>query len=107
MSEWLGFAKSGRFTGSPDDQSDGFIHLSTGPQLAGTLKRHFAGTGLAVLAEIEASGLGGALRYEPSRDGALFPHLYADLKSASVGRAARLQESDRRFMVPDWVEGQG
>ena len=65
------------------DAQDGFIHLSTGPQVAATLARHFAGEqGLWLLA-VPTGGLD-ALRWEPSRAGALFPHLYRALRAADV-----------------------
>jgi uncharacterized protein (DUF952 family) len=74
---------NGRFEGSADDRRDGFIHLSSADQLEGTLAKHFAGQeDLAVLA-VDSESLGERLQWEPSRGGALFPHLYGplDLKS--------------------------
>ena len=78
---------SGAFHGSAQDLRDGFIHLSAREQVPGTIERHFAGeTGLVVL-EIDAARLGDALRWEPSRDGVPFPHLYGVLMlDAVVGR---------------------
>ena len=77
-SEWQEAQKQGAVAGSPDDLRDGFIHLSTRSQLAGTLNRHFAGeTGLVIL-ELAADCLDD-VKWEPSRDGALFPHLYGVL----------------------------
>jgi uncharacterized protein (DUF952 family) len=69
----------GRFAGSPDDLRDGFIHLSTAGQLAGTLERHFAGQGDVQLCAVDVDALGDQVRWEESRGGALFPHLYGDL----------------------------
>ncbi len=82
--QWNRLQQEGAWTGSPDDQRDGFIHLSTADQTAGTLARHFNGqTGLvAVRVSIEA--LGETLRWERSRGGALFPHLYAPLEMGAV-----------------------
>lgn len=74
----------GRFEGSADDRRDGFIHLSARDQLAGTLAKHFAGRDELVLLALDPDSLGGDLRWEPSRDGALFPHLYAPLDLAWV-----------------------
>jgi uncharacterized protein (DUF952 family) len=85
-SEWLEAQTQGVFRGSATDLGDGFIHLSTQEQLAGTLDRHFAGeTGLIVL-EVAADRLGADLKWEPSRDGALFPHLYGVLRLDAVIR---------------------
>ena len=82
--QWAAMQAAGRFEGSADDRRDGFIHLSAKEQVEGTLARHFAGaTGLVVLA-VDDAALGDALRWEPSRGGALFPHLYAPLKMDDV-----------------------
>ncbi|MBL8551558.1 MAG: DUF952 domain-containing protein [Hyphomonadaceae bacterium] len=72
------------FEGSADDRRDGFIHLSTGAQVAGTLKAHFRGENDLLLLEIDAASLGPALKWEPSRGGALFPHLYGALPLSAV-----------------------
>jgi len=81
---WEAARTSGRFEGSAVDQQDGFIHFSTAGQAQETARRHFAGqAGLVVLA-VEACDLGAALRWEPSRGGELFPHLYGPLAAALV-----------------------
>ena len=69
----------GRFEGSADDARDGFIHLSAGHQVAGTLAKYFAGQRDLLLLAIDPDSLGEALRWEKSRGGELFPHLYAPL----------------------------
>jgi uncharacterized protein (DUF952 family) len=74
----------GAFPGSPDDVRDGFIHLSTREQLDTTIERHFAGERELVVLEIDAAALSADLRWEPSRGGALFPHLYAELPMSAV-----------------------
>jgi uncharacterized protein (DUF952 family) len=76
--EWAAFQAYGQFLGSADDLKDGFVHLSTAGQLEGTLERHFAGVRGLVIAEV---GVGDdpALRWEASRGGQLFPHLYRAL----------------------------
>ena len=74
----------GHFHGSADDARDGFIHLSDGSQLAGTLATHFAGQEGLVLVALDPARLGAALKWEPSRGGALFPHLYAPLDLAAM-----------------------
>ena len=72
------------YTGSPVDRADGFIHFSTAAQAQETAARHFRGQAGLVVLEIEADDLGDALKWEPSRGGALFPHLYAALDPALV-----------------------
>ncbi|HEU0016949.1 MAG TPA: DUF952 domain-containing protein [Methyloceanibacter sp.] len=69
----------GRFEGSADDARDGFIHLSAGRQVAGTLAKYFAGQHDLVLLAIDPDRLGENLRWEKSRGGELFPHLYGPL----------------------------
>lgn len=86
--EWQKFEADGRFVGAPVDLADGYIHMSTSDQLDGTLEKHFAGQEGLVIAEIDLSDFGDALRWELSRGGALFPHLYAELPISSV-RAVR------------------
>jgi uncharacterized protein (DUF952 family) len=81
---WQEAEKAGVFTGAPVDLADGFIHFSTAAQVAETAARHFAGQSDLVLAAIDAGALGAALRYEPSRGGALFPHLYGTLPLSAV-----------------------
>ena len=75
---------AGAFAGAPVDVADGFIHFSTADQVRETAARHFAGQADLVLAAIDADALGAALRYEPSRGGALFPHLYGTLPLSAV-----------------------
>ena len=76
---WRAAEDAGAFAGSPIDRGDGFIHFSTAAQAAETAARHFSGQADLVLVAVEAEALGDALRYEPSRGGALFPHLYGPL----------------------------
>lgn len=78
-SEWDAATAAGRYKGSADDLRDGFIHLSTGPQLAGTAAKFFRGQRNLLLVAFRSEDLGPALVWEPSRGGELFPHLYADL----------------------------
>jgi uncharacterized protein (DUF952 family) len=81
---WREAEAAGRFTGAPVDHADGFIHFSTAAQARETAARHFAGQDDLVLVAVEADALGPALRYEPSRGGDLFPHLYGDLPLGAV-----------------------
>jgi uncharacterized protein (DUF952 family) len=82
--EWAAAEGDGIFRGSPNDQRDGFIHFSTAAQLPGTVEKYFAAQPGLVLIAINADALGAALKWEPSRGGALFPHLYGDLSLAAV-----------------------
>jgi uncharacterized protein (DUF952 family) len=79
VSEWQHAAASGQYSGSADDVRDGFIHLSSRFQLPETLEKHFKGKTDLVLIAFEADKLGAALKWETSRGGALFPHLYGNL----------------------------
>jgi len=83
-SAWQAAEAAGRFDGAAIDLADGFIHFSTAAQVAETAAKHFAGQSDLVLVAVTAERLGAALRYEPSRGGALFPHLYAPLDLADV-----------------------
>lgn len=85
--EWAAAQAAGRFLGSAIDLDDGYIHLSTAAQAQETARRHFAGLADLVVLEVEGDDLGEALRWEPSRGGDLFPHLYGPLAAADV-RAA-------------------
>jgi uncharacterized protein (DUF952 family) len=76
---WAEAISSGSFRGSPLDLADGFIHFSTAAQVRDTAAKHFAGVEDLVLVAVDADVLGTALEWEPSRGGALFPHLYAPL----------------------------
>jgi len=81
---WQQAEGAGRFTGAPVDLADGFIHFSTAAQVRETAAKHFAGAADLVLVAVDAAALGEALVFEPSRGGALFPHLYADLPMSAV-----------------------
>jgi uncharacterized protein (DUF952 family) len=81
---WRKAELAGSFRGAPIDASDGFIHFSTVAQVVETAARHFARVDNLVLVAVDAPALGGALRWEPSRGGDLFPHLYAALPLAAV-----------------------
>ncbi|MDX8462188.1 DUF952 domain-containing protein [Mesorhizobium humile] len=76
---WREAERNGRFIGAPIDIADGFIHFSTAGQVRETAARHFAGQSDLLLIAIDGAKLGDALKYEVSRGGALFPHLYAPL----------------------------
>ena len=82
--DWMAAKASGRYRGSALDRTDGFIHFSSGAQAQETARRHFAGQDDLVVLAVEADDLGPALRWEASRGGDLFPHLYAHLDTALV-----------------------
>jgi uncharacterized protein (DUF952 family) len=76
---WSDAMITGAFNGSPLDISDGFIHFSTAAQVRDTATKHFSGVPDLLLVAVSASALGDALKWEPSRGGDLFPHLYGPL----------------------------
>lgn len=82
--EWRTAVAEGRYEGSAVDRADGYIHMSTEAQLAETARRHYAGRHGLVLLTVDLGGLGGALAWEPSRGGDLFPHLYGPLPVSAV-----------------------
>ena len=81
---WCEAEAAGRFTGAQIDREDGSIHFSTAERVAEAEARHFAGQDDLLLVAVEADALGGDLRYEPSRGGDLFPHLYGPLPLSAV-----------------------
>jgi uncharacterized protein (DUF952 family) len=97
--EWRRAEAAGVFLGAAVDRADGYIHFSTAPQAAETAAKWFAGRDDLVLAAIEAEALGPALRWEPARGGALFPHLYGSLPLSAVRwtRALPLGADGRHF----------
>ncbi len=99
---WQEAQRSGVFHGSEVDLRDGYIHFSTAEQAVETAAKHFAGERDLVLLEIEADALGQALKWEPSRGGALFPHLYAPLDVKLARRADPLPlGDDGRHVFPE------
>lgn len=82
--EWADLRETGETLGAPIDLADGYIHFSTAEQAAETVAKHFAGQDDLMLAAIEVERLGDALKWEVSRGGAEFPHLYAPLRLSAV-----------------------
>ncbi len=104
--EWQHAVKSGTYGGSADDVRDGFIHLSAATQLAATLRRHFAGQANLMIVAFDSAGLGELLRWEVSRGGQLFPHLYADLPAAAaIAEATVVQAADGSHLLPISIPG--
>jgi uncharacterized protein (DUF952 family) len=99
---WRLAEQSGLYRGSQADARDGFIHFSTAAQLAGTMAKHFAGHRDLLLVAADADALGAALKWEPSRGGELFPHLYAALPLAAVRWTKPVpDEAGGRRVVPE------
>jgi uncharacterized protein (DUF952 family) len=82
--EWDAFRAAGETAGAPVDLADGYIHFSTAAQVAETAARHFATESDLVLVAVKADQLTDALKWEASRGGALFPHLYRSLRLTDV-----------------------
>jgi len=82
--EWEAAAPAGAYAGAPIDLADGYIHLSTQDQVEETARRHFAGRSGLSLLTVDLTRLGDAVVWEPSRGGALFPHIYGVLPNSAV-----------------------
>jgi uncharacterized protein (DUF952 family) len=87
---WREAQALGAFRGAPIDRADGYIHFSAGDQVRETAAKHFAGQRDLLLVSIDSQKLGSALKWEKSRGGALFPHLYAPLDLGAVVAVAEL-----------------
>ena len=87
---WAQAEKTGAFSGAPVDIADGYIHLSTQEQVRETAAKHFARQTDLLLVSVNAAALGDGLKYEVSRGGALFPHLYATLPMTAVAKVEPL-----------------
>ena len=99
---WRQAERAGVFRGAPLDARDGFIHLSSPTQVRATAAKHFAGIGDLLLIAVDAGALGNALKWEVSRGGDLFPHLYGDLPLAAVLWVKPLPlGSDQRHVFPE------
>lgn len=92
--EMAALEADGRFAGAPVDLADGYIHMSTAAQLDETVAKHFAGKTDLSVAAVDLSVLGAALRWEPSRGGQLFPHLYGDLTLDAVLAYGPMERED-------------
>jgi uncharacterized protein (DUF952 family) len=99
--EWDAARRGGSYPGSSQDAADGFIHFSTATQIVVSAAKHRAGQGDLVIIEVDPAALGAALRWEPSRGGELFPHLYGPLPVSAVRRTAPLPLGpDGRHVFP-------
>lgn len=82
--EWQSAQTAGKYPGSSQDQADGFIHFSTAAQVVGSAAKHRAGQAGLLLLRVDPAKLGPALKWEASRGGQLFPHLYGELSVGAV-----------------------
>lgn len=104
--EWEAALAAGRYDGSSQDRADDFIHFSTAAQVAASAAKHRAGQAGLVLLAVDADALGAALRWEPARGGALFPHLYGPLPPEAVRRTEELLLGpDGRHLFPPLDSG--
>ena len=95
------FEQCGSFKGSPVDLADGFIHMSTAGQLDETVNRHFSDQNRLFVLTVDLAALGDAVKWEPSRGGAMFPHLYGALpKSAVIAHGQLARAPDGSIIVP-------
>jgi uncharacterized protein (DUF952 family) len=96
---------SGAFPHMPIDDSDGFLHFSTAAQLGDTLRLYFAGQRQVMLIAVRTAGLGAALRWEPSRGGDLFPHVYGALGLEALEQSEPVDvAADGSVTLPAWVQ---
>jgi uncharacterized protein (DUF952 family) len=101
-SAWREAERQGTYRGSADDVRDGFIHFSTAAQVDGTARKHFHGQTALFLVEVEADALGEPLRWERSRNGELFPHLYGELDLGTVTSVHQIHtRADGSHDVPE------
>ena len=99
--EWAALERDGETTGAPVDVADGFVHFSTAEQAAETAAKHFASEdGLKLLA-CDAEAMGGDLKWEVSRGGALFPHLYRVLRTGDILWVRDLPLKNGKHIFPD------
>lgn len=99
--EWADMKATGHTLGAPIDRQDGFVHFSTAAQVVETAARHFAGEEHLTLVTADTALMGEALRWEVSRGGAEFPHLYATFTMDHVVEAVPLPLGDNGHAFPD------
>ena len=101
---WAEAEAAGVFLGAAIDLKDGYIHFSTASQVRTTAKLHFAGQKDLLLIAVDPAKLSADLKYEASRGGALFPHLYGPLPLAAAAKVSEMPlDVDGAHMVPDWL----
>lgn len=99
--QWAGFQKEGTFLGSPVDLADGYIHMSCAAQLKETMDKWYADQSAVAVLQISATEITADLKYEVSRGGAEFPHLFADLPMTAVGQVWLVSPVNGAYRLPD------
>ena len=105
--EWAELEREGVFRGSPLDRADGFIHFSRAGQVKGTLARHYADAHRVVVAEVETAPLIDFMRWEESRGGELFPHLYGTFERDHVRRWWEVERANAGWALPELAGEEG
>mgnify|MGYP003654627096 FL=1 len=104
---WAAVMMAGVFHGEPHDIADGFIHLSAAGQVEGTLLKHYNDHPRLILAEIDLEALGDSVKWETSRGGALFPHVYGDIPASAVRGVRHVRRNEEGdWVLPDQLGGQ-
>ncbi len=101
--EWAAFQAAGSTRGAPIDLADGYIHFSTGAQVAQTAGKYFAGVQGLVLLVLDSEDFGKYLKWEPARGGSLFPHLYRALRAEDVMWHTELPLGAKGHIFPEGV----
>ena len=102
--EWDAAKRDGVYKGAPIDLADGFIHFSAADQVRETAAKHFSGVEDLVIFSVDADALGEAMTWEPSRGGALFPHLYGDLPTdKAIDEAPLPLDGAGGHIFPDFI----
>lgn len=106
QSEWAELQRDGRFSGSVHDKRDGFIHMSTRAQLQGTLDKHYTDGDVVILAAVRLADVADSVKWEVSRGGDEFPHIYSDLALSAVTQYWPLSPDPKgRYAAHDVIEG--
>lgn len=104
--QWAEAERTGRFTGAPVDLADGYIHFSTAEQARETAAKHFAGQDQLLLISVDGDHFGETLKWEVSRGGALFPHLYGALTLDAVVQVMELPLDENGAHVFPVLDGE-
>ena len=102
-SEWQTLHEDGVTTGAPIDVTDGYVHFSTSERVVETAEKHFADDGDLWLLALETDALGDSLKWEPSRGGQMFPHLYRALKLSDILWARPFPKGESGHILPNGV----
>ena len=99
--QWAAFQADGVFKGSPVDVADGYIHMSCAPNLKETLDKWYADQDRVFILEVDSGPIADDLKYEVSRGGAEFPHLFADLPLSATGKVWDISAGEHGYTLPD------